>query len=73
MARSSNLFGIFDLERLPDLLPEGLDGLLGGEGLEDDDHLGHVVPGQHRALLEGTNVSHLLDLLKNSTFVEFEV
>ena len=53
------------LHGLPDLFAEGLHGLPGRQRLQDDDHVGDVVAGDHRPLLERADLTNLLDLLKN--------
>jgi len=66
----STLFGLLLLHRLPDLLAEGIDGLFGRQGLEDDDHVGDIVARDHGALLERTDLPDLLDLLQEKVMIE---
>ena len=41
----STFFGLLHFHRFPDFVAQGLHGFLGGQGLQDHNHLGHVGGG----------------------------
>ena len=55
---------LLHLQCLPDLVTKSLHGLLGGESLEDNHEVSHIVAGGHGAFLVTSNLSYFFNLLK---------